>query len=119
MKEAGVKKVIPLAVSAPFHSPLMRPAADKLAGELNKITFNDAKIPVVANVTADYATKESEIKALLVKQVTGAVLWEDSVRKMAADGVASFVEVGPGKILSGLISKICPDIQVGSYVDVS
>lgn len=119
LKAAGVKKIIPLAVSAPFHCPLMRPAADKLAAELEKVYFNDAKIPVVANVTADYVTDGDEIKKLLIKQVTGSVLWEDSIRKMAADGVTSFVEVGPGKVLAGLIAKICPGIPVGSYEEVS
>jgi [acyl-carrier-protein] S-malonyltransferase len=117
LKAAGVKKIIPLAVSAPFHCPLMQPAADKLAAELDKITFQDAKIPVVANVTADYVAKGSEIKALLVKQVTGSVLWEDSIKKMAADGVTQFIEVGPGKVLAGLIGKIVPGVEVINFLE--
>lgn len=116
LKTAGVKRVIPLPVSAPFHCPLMQPAADKLAAELEKITFNDTKIPVVANVTADYVTQGAEIEKLLVKQVTAPVLWEDSVKKMAGDGVAAFVEVGPGKVLSGLINKIAPTVGVKSFL---
>jgi len=114
LKGAGVKRVIPLAVSAPFHCPLMQPAADKLQVELDKIQFNDANIPVVANVTADYATQAEQIKGLLIKQVTAPVLWEDSVRKMIADGVTNFVEVGPGKVLSGLIKKINQEVSICS-----
>lgn len=106
LKEKGVRKVIPLAVSAPFHCPLMQPAADKLKIELDKIEIKDAKIPVIANVTAMPVTKGAEIKELLVKQVTGSVLWEDSVRYMLAQGVDDFVEVGPGNVLTGLIKKI-------------
>lgn len=118
LKAAGIKKIIALAVSAPFHCPLMRPAAEKLAVELNKIAFKDARIPVVANITADYVTKGDEIKKLLIKQVVAPVLWEDSVRKMIADGVTSFVEVGPGKVLSGLIKKINPNVEVKTYDEV-
>jgi [acyl-carrier-protein] S-malonyltransferase len=115
LKAAGVKKIIPLAVSAPFHCPLMQPAADKLAAQLDKITFNDAKIPVYANVTAKPVTSGAEIKQLLIKQVTGSVLWEDSVNNMIADGVNSFIEVGPGKVLTGLIKKINAGVEVKSY----
>lgn len=115
LKAAGVKKMIPLAVSAPFHCPLMQPAADKLAAQLDKITFHDAKVPVYANVTASPATSAGEIKALLIKQVTGSVLWEDSINKMVAAGVDSFVEVGPGKVLTGLIKKINAGVEVKSY----
>ncbi|MFA4967146.1 MAG: ACP S-malonyltransferase, partial [Candidatus Margulisiibacteriota bacterium] len=97
IKEAGAKRIIPLQVSAPFHSQLMEPAAQKLKGELAKIEIKDAQIPVIANVTADYVTGGKEISDLLIRQVTGPVLWEDSVRKMINDGVGSFVEVGPGK----------------------
>ncbi|OGB88966.1 [acyl-carrier-protein] S-malonyltransferase [candidate division WOR-1 bacterium RIFCSPHIGHO2_01_FULL_53_15] len=117
LKAAGVKKIIPLAVSAPFHCPLMQPAADKLAIELEKITINDAKIPVYANVTAAPVKSGAEIKQLLVKQVTAPVLWEDSIKKMIADGVTSFIEVGPGKVLTGLIKKTDPNVEVKSYVE--
>ena len=106
IKEAGAKRVIPLAVSAPFHCPLMQPAADKLKVELDKIEVKNAKIPVIANVTASPVSSGSEIRELLVKQVTNPVLWENSVKRMITDGITSFVEVGPGKVLSGLIKKI-------------
>lgn len=105
LKEAGVRKIIPLAVSAPFHCPLMQPAADKLKIELDKIEIKDANIPVIANITAQPEIKSAKIKELLVKQVTGSVLWEDSVRYMLSQGVDNFVEVGPGQVLTGLIKK--------------
>jgi [acyl-carrier-protein] S-malonyltransferase len=115
LKAAGVKKIIPLAVSAPFHCPLMQPAADKLAAQLDKITFHDAKVPVYANVTAKPVTSGAEIKRLLIEQVTGSVLWEDLVGNMIKDGVNSFIEVGPGKVLTGLIKKINAGVEVKSY----
>lgn len=118
LKAAGVKKILPLAVSAPFHCPLMQPAADKLAEQLDKITFKDAVIPVYANVTAKPVTSGSEIKQLLVKQATAPVLWEDLIGNMVNDGVRSFIEVGPGKVLTGLISKIVPGIEVKSYLEI-
>ncbi len=106
LKAAGVKRTIPLAVSAPFHCPLMQPAADKLKAELDKIEIKDATIPIIANVTAKPVTSSAEIKDLLIKQVTGSVLWEDSVKYMLSQGVDNFIEVGPGKVLTGLIKKI-------------
>jgi len=117
-KEAGAKRVIPLQVSAPFHCALMQPAADKLKVELDKIEIKDTQIPVVSNVTANYITSGSEIKDLLVKQVTNSVLWEDSIKKMIADGVESFIEVGAGKVLAGLIKKIDRQIEVKSFQEV-
>ncbi len=117
LRQAGAKRVIPLAVSAPFHSPLMSPAAEKLADELGKIEIRDAAIPFICNVSADYATSGKEIKDLLVKQVTSPVLWEDSVRKMVNDGASRFVEVGPGKVVSGLIKAIIPAVEAISYAD--
>lgn len=108
-KAAGAKRVIPLPVSAPFHCPLMKPAQDKLAHELKKIKIAEAKIPVVSNVTADFATSPDIIRELLVKQVTMPVLWEDSIKRLIKQGVEEFVEVGPGKVLTGLIKKIKED----------
>lgn len=118
LKAAGVKKIIPLAVSAPFHCPLMQSAADKLKAELDKIEIKDGIIPIVANVTADYVSKADDIRWLLVKQVTSPVLWEDSVNRIIADGVTSFVEVGPGKVLAGLIKKINQNVEVKTYDEV-
>ncbi|MDD5593528.1 MAG: ACP S-malonyltransferase [Candidatus Margulisbacteria bacterium] len=118
MKAAGAKKIIPLAVSAPFHCPLMQPAADQLAAELDKIKFNDAAVPVFANVTAGPVMTGSEIKRLLIQQVTAPVLWEDSVKNMVAQGVGRFIEVGPGKVLAGLIKKIDPNVEVKSFSEL-
>ena len=116
LKEAGAKRAIMLPVSAPFHSVLMQPAADKLAVELEKVTFHDAKIPVYANVTAKPETSAAEIKQLLVKQAASPVLWQHTVENMIADGVKNFVEVGPGKVLTGFVKKINRDF-VGQNVE--
>jgi [acyl-carrier-protein] S-malonyltransferase len=115
LKAAGVKKIIPLAVSAPFHCPLMQPAAEKLAEQLDKIKLNDARLPVYTNVTAGPVTSAAEIKKLLIKQVTAPVLWEKLIKNMIADGATSFIEVGPGKVLAGLVKKIDPGVEVKSY----
>ena len=120
-KEAGAKRAIPLPVSAPFHCPLMQPAADKLKAELGKIEIKDAEIPVCANVTANYVTSASEIKELLVKQVTAPVLWEDSMRFMIAEGMTEAVEVGPGRVLSGLLAKTDKNVatrNIGTPADL-
>lgn len=116
-KEAGAKRVMPLQVSAPFHCSLMKPAADKLAEELDKIEFCDAKIPVISNVTAGPVTSGSRIKELLIRQVTGSVLWEDSVRYMAGQGTGRFIEIGPGKVLAGLIKKTAGDATIYNVED--
>lgn len=106
MKKAGAKRAMMLAVSAPFHSTLMQPAADRLKEVLDTITIQDAKIPVMANINAKPETKASEIRENLVQQAAHPVLWEDSVRAMMADGVDTYIEVGPGKVLTGMLRKI-------------
>lgn len=106
LKEAGAKRAVLLPVSAPFHSTLMQPASKRLAEVFETITFHDAKIPVVANVTATEVTKGEEIKESLIRQAAMPVLWETSVNHMIAGGVDTFVEVGPGKVLSGFTKKI-------------
>lgn len=107
-KAAGAKRVLPLNVSGPFHSSLMQPAAERLKGVLANIDMKDARVPVVANVSARPETAAAAIVDNLVKQVAAPVLWEDSVRWMAEQGVTTFVEIGPGKVLAGLIKKIAP-----------
>lgn len=102
----GAKKVIPLKVSGPFHSSLLMPAGEKLAGELARVRLSDPELPVVANVTADYVRSKEEVKDLLVQQVSRPVLWEDSIQRMLADGIDTFIEVGPGRALSGFVKKI-------------
>jgi [acyl-carrier-protein] S-malonyltransferase len=118
-KEAGAKRVIELQVSAPFHSSLMKPAADKLAEELNKITIKNASIPVVSNVTADYVTDAQTIKELLIRQMTSPVQWENSILKLSGDGFDNFIEIGPGKVLTGLIKKINPKALIHNVGDAA
>ena len=106
MKAAGARRAVMLHVSAPFHSTLMEPAARRLAEVLDTITIQDAQIPVVANVNGQMETKAADIKEALVKQAASPVLWEDSVRYMMENGVETFIEVGPGKVLTGFVKKI-------------
>lgn len=106
MKEAGAKRAIMLPVSAPFHSTLMQPAADRLKEVLDGIEVADARISVYANVTAKPETKGDEIRDVLVKQAASPVQWETGVRNMIADGVDTFIEVGPGRVLTGFVKKI-------------
>lgn len=106
LKAAGAKRAVLLPVSAPFHSTLMQPAADRLAEVLGPMEIKDIAIPVVANVTAQEVVSGAEIKKLLIKQAASPVLWETSVRNMVAGGVDTFVEVGPGKVLTGFTKKI-------------
>jgi len=105
-REKGAKRSMLLAVSAPFHSSMMKPAADRLAAELEKVDLADMNFPVVANVTAKYVIDKFSARDLLIKQAASPVLWEESVKTMIADGVDTFVEIGPGKTLSGFIKKI-------------
>ncbi|MGG4496819.1 ACP S-malonyltransferase [Brevibacillus reuszeri] len=107
-KAAGAKRVLPLNVSGPFHSSLMQPAADKLQAVLAEVSVKDAVIKVVANVTARPVTEAATIVESLIQQVSAPVLWEDSVQWMVEQGVTTFVEIGPGKVLAGLIKKIAP-----------
>lgn len=103
---AGAKRCVTLKVSGPFHSPLLVGAGEKLAKELEQVELNDIQIPYIANVTADYVKDKAEVKSLLEKQVSSPVKWQQSVERMIADGVDTFVEIGPGKTLSGFMRKI-------------
>lgn len=111
-KEAGAKRVIPLEVSGPFHSSLMKPAADKLAIDLQKVTIAEATIPVIANVTAQSVTDPEQIRTLLAEQVYSPVLWEDSIRYLLEQEVTTFIEIGSGSVLTGLIKKIDRSVTV-------
>lgn len=116
-KQKGAKRAIMLQVSAPFHCSMMKPAAARLADELCSINVEETAIPVVSNVTADYIHTPEAIKQLLVKQVTSSVRWQESIEKMAREGATKFVEVGPGKVLTGLIKKIIPNAQTYNVED--
>lgn len=106
LKEKGAKRVIPLNVSGPFHSPLMQPAAEKLREVLNGANISSSRVPVIANVDAKPATSAEVIKENLVKQLYSPVLWEDSVNTLLEAGVDTFIEIGSGTVLSGLIKKV-------------
>lgn len=118
LKAAGAKRAIMLPVSAPFHSTLLQPAAEKLAIELEKIAFHEPVIPVVANVTGRASKSKDGIKQLLVTQAANPVLWEDCVDTMAKFGASVSVEVGPGKVLTGFTKKIAPEIATLNVEDM-
>ena len=112
LTEAGAKRCIPLKVSGPFHSALLKDAGEKLYEELKDVTLRTPKMPYLTNVTADYVTSEENIKELLKQQVASSVRFQQSIEKMIADGVNVFVEIGPGKTLNGFIRKISKDVKV-------
>ena len=119
-KEAGAKRVVPLKVSGPFHSAMLKGAGEKLGEELKHVTVHTPAIPYVANVTADYVTKEEEIKPLLEKQVSSSVRWQQTIERLIADGADKFVEIGPGKTLTGFMRKINRDVaavNIDKYED--
>ncbi|MDR5683943.1 MAG: ACP S-malonyltransferase [Armatimonadota bacterium] len=110
-KQAGARRAVLLAVSAPFHTRLMRPAAERLAALLETVPIVDARIPVVANITAAPVQRAGEIRAALIEQVARPVRWVQSVERMVADGVGAFVELGPGTVLSGLIKRTAAGLR--------
>jgi [acyl-carrier-protein] S-malonyltransferase len=114
-RKLGAKRVMPLPVSAPFHCPLMQPAADRLAPEIEALPVSQFRFPVVANVTAAPYGGPGEVGDLLVRQVTAPVRWEESVAAMAAAGVDAFVEVGPGKVLSGLVKRVAKEARTAAF----
>ncbi|MER0241400.1 ACP S-malonyltransferase [Streptomyces sp. HSW2009] len=116
-QEAGAVKAIALPVGAPFHCGLMRGIEEEFAAELDRVTFREPTATVVSGVTADYATGAQDITAALRRQLAGRVRWTESVRLMAASGVTQFVEVGPGKVLSGLCRRIVPELTSYTTAD--
>ncbi len=116
-REAGAKRFMRLPVSAPFHSSLMKPAGDRLAADLAAVEIRDLRIPVVANVTASFVYSGREAKELLVRQVYSPVRWEESMLFLINRGFDTFIEVGPGKVLSGLIKKIDKEVKVYNIGD--
>lgn len=118
-KGRGFRKAMLLPVSAPFHCSLMKPAADRLAAELDKITIHDMNVPVIANADAAPNSDKVRVKPLLVAQVCSPVLWEQSVNAMGDLGVTRFIELGPGKVLSGLVKRINKEAVLASIEDVA
>jgi [acyl-carrier-protein] S-malonyltransferase len=116
-KAAGAKRVIPLAVSAPFHCALMRPAEDRLAPILRSLATEDPRMPVIANVDAEPKTDAAAAVDALIRQVSSPVRWEDVVKRLVAEGARTFVELGPGNVLAGLVKKIDRSVTVASVED--
>ncbi len=114
-RELGARRVVPLPVSAPFHCALMKPAEDRLAPELRALRTQNPGVPVIANVDASPKRDAAAAIEALVQQMSAAVRWEDSVHRLASDGVTTYVEVGPGNVLSGLIRKIHRDANVTAF----
>ena len=110
LKEAGVKRIVPLKVSGPFHSKMLTGAGEKLGEVLKDVQLSPVQIPYTTNVTAEYVTDSSQIKELLVAQVSSSVRWQQCVETMIADGVDTFVEIGPGKTLAGFMRKISRNV---------
>jgi len=111
-KAAGAKKVVPLAVSVPSHCGMMKQAGERLAKELEAVKIKDLRIPIVNNADAKFLQAASELRPSLVRQISSPLYWEDSIRNLAADGYDTFIEIGPGKVLSGLVKRIAKDAKV-------
>jgi [acyl-carrier-protein] S-malonyltransferase len=115
--QSGAKRAVMLPVSAPFHSEMMKPAEERLETDLRRVAFQDLKFPLVTNVDAEPITSGEEARAALVRQVRQPVRWEESVRELIALGVALFVEVGPGRVLSGLVRQIDRSVRAANVED--
>lgn len=118
-KKAGAKRALPLPVSAPFHCALMQPAQDRLASDLAALPFRDLGVPLASNVDARLVRAAAEVRDGLVRQVSGAVRWVESIELLVRAGVSTFVELGPGTVLSGLIKKIHKDARVLNVEDAA
>lgn len=118
-KERGAKRAMMLPVSAPFHCSMLKEAGLKLEKELENVNVYDMLLPLITNVTADYLKNKDEIKPTLLKQVSSSVRWEECMRRMIADGVDTFVEVGPGKALCGFMKKIDKEVKIYNVEDMA
>jgi [acyl-carrier-protein] S-malonyltransferase len=118
-KAKGAKRALPLPVSAPFHCSLMIPAGERLKEVLESIAVNPLNIPVISNVEAVPNADASRVKDLLVTQVSSPVRWDESVRAMVGLGVKRFIEIGPGKVLAGLVKRIDKEVEAQSFSDVA
>jgi [acyl-carrier-protein] S-malonyltransferase len=118
LKEKGAKMAVKLNVSGPFHTALLKPASEKLAKELENIEINDMTIPVVTNVTAEEVTSKDEVCDILIKQVMSPVKWEDTINYLVSKGVDTFVEVGPGKALSGFVKRTVKGVKILNVEDM-
>jgi [acyl-carrier-protein] S-malonyltransferase len=114
---SGAKKVIPLAVSVPSHCGMMQKAGERLAQELDRVNISDLRMPIVNNADARFLRTAAELKPSLVRQISSPLYWEDSIRTLVADGCDTFIEIGPGKVLSGLVKRIARDAKVLNVED--
>lgn len=112
LTQAGAKRILPLNVSGPFHSPLLEEAGAELESVLEKVTWKSLEVPYVTNVTAEYVTDIRQARSLLSRQVSSPVCWEQSMERLIADGVTTFVEIGPGKTLAGFLRKMDKSVKV-------
>jgi [acyl-carrier-protein] S-malonyltransferase len=116
-KTAGAKKVIPLAVSVPSHCGMMKKAGERLARELESVTIKDLRFPIVNNADAKFLRTGAELRPSLVRQISSPLYWEDSIKAMAAEGYDTFIEIGPGKVLSGLVKRIIKEAKILNVED--
>jgi [acyl-carrier-protein] S-malonyltransferase len=116
-KAAGAKRAIPLTVSVPSHCSMMKQAGDRLAQELEKVNISDLSMPIVNNADAKFLRTASELRPSLVKQISSPLYWEDSIKNMASNGCDTFIEIGPGKVLSGLVRRIVKEATVLNVED--
>ena len=113
----GVRRVVPLAVSGAFHSKFMEKAGEEFASFVKDFNLNDAKLPVITNVDAEITTKSDDFKSKMPRQISSSVHWTQTIQKMAEEGVDTFIEIGPGKVLAGLNKKIAPEATVYNVFD--
>ena len=117
-KTGGAKKVVPLAVSVPSHCPMMKQAGERLAQELDAVTISDLRFPIVNNADAKLLRTAAELKPSLIRQISSSLYWEDSINVLTSEGFDSFIEIGPGKVLSGLVKRIAKDAKVLNVEDL-
>lgn len=116
-KERGAKRALRLNVVAPFHSSRMRPLAEEMGRVLAATPMNPPRVPVIANVTADYVREPDAIRAALTQQVAGSVRWTETIRRLAADGITATVEAGPGRVLTGMTPRIVEELRAADTAD--
>lgn len=117
-RNKGCKRAIKLSVSVPSHSPLMEEAATRLAHDLEEVTFSQPEVPIVTNLSAEPVSSASQLKEHLIKQLTSPVRWDESMVRMGDSGVQVFIEIGPGRVLKGLLKRILPDVEVYNIEDI-
>ena len=118
LKRGGVRRILPLAVSVPVHTPLMQVAADQIKIDIDSATWSDLKVPLINNAHASILINSSDVRRSLVQQLPLPVLWEQSIRKMKEMGISTFIEIGPGKVLTGLVKRILPEARTFNVYDM-